>query len=383
MCIRDRALRILPFCRMTAEGKAKAMDRMKQITDRGGTDIALGMKYALAALDKRRYKNKVSSIFLLSDGLDNGADKRCKTIVEAAESVGAFSISTFGYGNDHDSEMMSNISKLKTGKFYYIEKIDTTADCFADSLSALQTVIGQNVLLSVGALPSPSLPGVKIVKAFGAAHIVSLNQQTQEYEIKLLYLTAGVSKNYIFEVSIPPTDKALADNEKNAQISVGRLGLRKIGGGDHKCEALGELYVLNRNEEYKEEEEDMEVMSNYYRVLGAQTMSDAQAAAAQGKHEDAEKMLLKFLERVDSDKYKNNIILQNVLNDVRECITMVKPKEYAARGKHYMISQMRAHMEEESQPVYNDGLYANDEQVEEVTKTKKKRAAKTTKVTEQ
>eukprot|EP01016_Furgasonia_blochmanni_P008563 TRINITY_DN13496_c0_g1_i12.p1 TRINITY_DN13496_c0_g1~~TRINITY_DN13496_c0_g1_i12.p1 ORF type:complete len:576 (+),score=80.06 TRINITY_DN13496_c0_g1_i12:90-1730(+) len=363
----DKALRILPFVRMSDEGKARALERINQVIASGGTDITLGMQYALTALEMRRYKNKVASIFLLSDGLDNAAERGCRQLFENSDNAGAFTISTFGYGNDHDSAMMSNISKLKTGKFYYIEKIDTVADCFADSLSALQTVIGQNLLLSVRVLPSPLLPGVEIVKAFGAAHIVSFNQVTQEYDIKLQYLTGGVSKNYVFELSIPPSDKVLSSNDNIATISLGRLEFTEMGGGQYKSEANGQLRVLNKTEEAKEmEEEDIEVMTNYYRVLGAQVISDAQAAAAEKKHDEAEKLLLTFLESVDSEKWKNSPVVQIVLKDVTACVQMVKYDNYQVRGKHYMTCRMRGHMEEDSQPMYDAGVYANREQREQV-----------------
>ena len=42
----------------------------------GGTNILLGMRNAFKILRDRRMKNPVSSIFLLSDGLDGGAQHR-------------------------------------------------------------------------------------------------------------------------------------------------------------------------------------------------------------------------------------------------------------------------------------------------------------------
>jgi Mg-chelatase subunit ChlD len=48
---------------------------------RGETNIALAMDMALAILDQRRYKNKVTSILFLSDGDERGALKRLESLL--------------------------------------------------------------------------------------------------------------------------------------------------------------------------------------------------------------------------------------------------------------------------------------------------------------
>ena len=41
---------------------------------------------------------------------------------------------TFGYGNDHDSELMTWISDKKDGNFYFIEDVKKVGVCFIDCL---------------------------------------------------------------------------------------------------------------------------------------------------------------------------------------------------------------------------------------------------------
>jgi hypothetical protein len=48
-----------------------------------------------------------------------------------------FSVHTFGFGADHDPELMSSISNLRSGNFYYIEKLDDLSSCFIDAFGAL------------------------------------------------------------------------------------------------------------------------------------------------------------------------------------------------------------------------------------------------------
>jgi hypothetical protein len=52
-----------------------------------------------------------------------------------------YTISSFGYGNDHDPELMNNISKLKDGKFYFVEKLDKVDEMFIDAIGGLFSVV--------------------------------------------------------------------------------------------------------------------------------------------------------------------------------------------------------------------------------------------------
>jgi len=54
--------------RMNEKGKLIVKELMKKCGPRGSTNITSGMTYALKILNDRKYKNPVSSIFLLGDG---------------------------------------------------------------------------------------------------------------------------------------------------------------------------------------------------------------------------------------------------------------------------------------------------------------------------
>ena len=78
---------------------------------------------AFKTLTDKRYKNNVESVFLLSDGLDSGADSRITTSLNGNMKLlksSAFSVHTFGYGADHDPKLMKNIADLRDGNFFYI-----------------------------------------------------------------------------------------------------------------------------------------------------------------------------------------------------------------------------------------------------------------------
>lgn len=51
-----------------------------------------------------------------------------------------FTIHSFGFGADHDPELMVEIAKLNDGNFYYIEKLNKVDEMFMDALGGLFSV---------------------------------------------------------------------------------------------------------------------------------------------------------------------------------------------------------------------------------------------------
>ena len=90
----------------------------------GGTDICCGLECAIKTIKNRKTKNEVTSIFLLSDGQDSNATKNVEKLLGEHQTE-PYSIHSFGFGDDHDEKIMTKISQLKNGGFYYIKEYNT------------------------------------------------------------------------------------------------------------------------------------------------------------------------------------------------------------------------------------------------------------------
>jgi hypothetical protein len=60
-----------------------------------------------------------------------------------------FTINSFGFGKNHDAEMMSNISKSKDGNFYFVDKLDVVDECFIDALGGLMSTVATNLVIKM------------------------------------------------------------------------------------------------------------------------------------------------------------------------------------------------------------------------------------------
>jgi len=67
---------------------------------------------------------------------------------------------TFGFGEDHDANMLRGISQAGKGVYYYVKKEEEIPSAFADCLGGLLSIVSQNIKLTISTKGS-----TKIVKA--------------------------------------------------------------------------------------------------------------------------------------------------------------------------------------------------------------------------
>jgi len=79
---------------------------------------------------------------------------------------------------------MSDISALRDGNFYYIEKLEMVEDSFVDALGGLFSVVAENVNISLNLNNSHEyLKNVKISKTFG--DMWKENKKNKSYNIEI------------------------------------------------------------------------------------------------------------------------------------------------------------------------------------------------------
>jgi len=61
----------------------------------------------------------------------------------------ACSVFTFGYGTDHDENMLKEIAEAGRGLYYFIEGLDDIPKSFGDCLGGLLSVVAQNMSLNL------------------------------------------------------------------------------------------------------------------------------------------------------------------------------------------------------------------------------------------
>ena len=183
----------LPLTRMDKNGRAKALAAIKPIATGGCTNLSGGLlaglellrnKYGITGKDDKKKKAgwwpfgrksssgdekekevesdavvatekpSVDSVILLTDGLANGGIRDTAGIVRAMKNLieslpSVCTVSTMGYGSDHDVAMLEAIAEAGHGGYNFVESADKVADAFGDTIGGLMSVTAQQIKLTV------------------------------------------------------------------------------------------------------------------------------------------------------------------------------------------------------------------------------------------
>merc|ERR1712063_65008 len=149
---------LLPPTLMDETNAAAATILIENLHTGSSTNLSGGLIEGLQIIPSDLSPKTVVSTLLLTDGHANHGVTTAAGIIslmnhtwdkENAPTKSA--VYTFGYGSDHNSQMLREIAEAGNGMYYFIENGDKIADCFADVLGGLLSVVAQNLVLTLEA----------------------------------------------------------------------------------------------------------------------------------------------------------------------------------------------------------------------------------------
>ena len=127
------AKKVFPLRQISQNNSELFSDFINSLNSSGGTNINNGVSLAMELIKHRKYKNPITSVFLLSDGQDQ-VSYSLKTIQDTLNSIEeSFTVHSFGFGRDHDADLMRDIAKTRGGNFYFVDDLQTIDECFLDA----------------------------------------------------------------------------------------------------------------------------------------------------------------------------------------------------------------------------------------------------------
>lgn len=237
----------------------------------GGTHINSGLNLALKTIRDRKYINKVTSIFLLSDGQDKGAEITFKDTLKLPlnNQLGIFTLHSFGFGSDHDEELMTKLCEVKDGAFYYIKELSTLDEAFCNALGGIISVVANEVIIKLNNVAKNIVQGVKIKKVYGK---MWEKISDTEYKIKILQLMSGITKDFVFELEIPNINTEVGDLDRDHTIMEAIFTAKNLSNQNKDGECTLQLTLLNKDENIPDTVENVDVIENYLRVKAAEAI---------------------------------------------------------------------------------------------------------------
>jgi Ca-activated chloride channel family protein len=278
----DNAEEVVPL--KLAEGESKRLVRrsVHRMQSRGSTNIEAGLRKAMAMFPLRQAAER-QVVLLLSDGRPNVGASSISALAAVARAMRPnISISSLGYGTDHDQEILSGISEVGAGNYHLISKPAACGVEFAQALGSQGDVVAENVTLCL----SPC-PGVDVTRFLGS---IAPSFSSTGLAIPLPDLRNGADRLLVAELSVNPSNMGDSRN-----LVKGTLRYQKVGSS--------EVVTLEQTASIQlAEAAAIGLPEVYHKVLlvrSNEVRAEARALADRGQFEGAAAVLRQALQTMD------------------------------------------------------------------------------------
>lgn len=148
----DHATKLTPLLQTTETNKHVFLEIIDHLRADGNTDICSGIDCAFDTLLHRHQYNQITSVAVLTDGQDQDRDLREQTQRGLAQ-LRDVSLYTFGFGVDHNSQLLADVAKQGHGRFCHIKDVDQEGviTSLGNFLEGIVSVYAQNLIIKLTA----------------------------------------------------------------------------------------------------------------------------------------------------------------------------------------------------------------------------------------
>ena len=140
---------VIPHTKLTDKPYISRL--VKSIKAKGTTNLSGGLLLGYRELEKNLKEGDIYRIILFTDGMANEGITDKETLIKIASEYynKGIILTTMGFGEEFDEELLLSLSKSGGGRYYYIKSIEEIANAFHEEFGNISAVIGQNLSLKV------------------------------------------------------------------------------------------------------------------------------------------------------------------------------------------------------------------------------------------
>ena len=319
----NNATKLMPLTVMNDKGKAFAATVVWNLTPGGGTNIVEGLKYALSVALMRNMLNYTLDILILSDGVDNDQasslyrSRDCFTSFDQYNM--SYSVHAFGYGHQHDSELLGDIAHIKNGGFYYVEESQDIQYAFSHCLGEILSVVARDIRVSLVIQPCP-IP----------FSLTKVHSECGTVNFRMPNMSSGTTKEAIFVLSFPPCNL----DTTNAVITPIKAFVSFI------MVKTGEIINIERDLsiEIHNNKKILElykgVMIHFYRVKTAENLKTAGELGQQHRFYEAREILNQAIHDLKKSEYHKDSLVKVLIRDLESSKHKLRDRDAWHRGGH-------------------------------------------------
>ncbi len=270
------------------------------ITAYGSTNLSGGWLQGCTLVAQKLIEGQVNRVLLLSDGLANrGVTDAAKLATMARQKrEEGVSTTTMGVGMDFNEDLMLQMATEGGGAFYFIDNPDQAPAIFAEELSGLLNVVGQNLTVALSLYSD-----VQMVRQLN-----NYTEQAADHQIafKLGDLYADEIKTLVLELAIPAL-------ESLGEVEVGRLRFEydELGPDNvtHRSLELPIMVNVVTEDVYAQgQSPDRDVLKSALLLRAARAREEAIKHADKGEFEAASRVLSGIADEIEQSRIDDPVL---------------------------------------------------------------------------
>jgi len=257
-------------------------------------------------------------------------------------------VNTFGFGSDHDPNLLKGISEAGSGIYYYIQNTDNIPEAFADCLGGLLSVAGQNISLKIEAQND------SIISKLITKYSITNSTNGKSYELNIGDIQSDEQKDILFSASLPTVA-----NEATEFI-IAKLTLTYFNVIDTKLETTtAEVKVQRLFQVPADSRPNFELDKQRNRLLAAEAMEKATYEGNKGNLSVARELLKTCYSRISESISAKDPFCVGLIEDIKKCESNLRDvTTYNQVGQQMLNNNYVAHYMQRSSNVQMQGQQA-------------------------
>lgn len=342
MCARDRLSLVLfdhevdvvSGLSVMSERNKMAMGRkIDMITARGGTNIWMGLAAGLQVLRTRKEANEVSSVLLLSDGQDGSTLSMLDDVLRDAPST---SVHTFGFGANHDANVLSTIAERAGGVFTFIETSECVGPSFATTVGGLMSTAATAINVDLH-----TADGVR-VKSIRTTFSKTIAADGSSGRVTVPDIYAGERRDLVFVLELPRELPAGPMQPVRVHLSYA------LPGSDgEQVQRECEPSVLEVEDEVVDVRADEMLDQHRNRAHAVDAMEKADELAGKNDLERAREAIRVAIEKIESSVSADTRMSKELLTDLKTTLSNLRDRNvWRGGGSAACKSKRGAHVQQ-------------------------------------
>lgn len=277
----------------------------------------------------------------MTDGLANAGITDPAQLVNVAQAKvkslqNPTTIYTFGYGSDHNSDLLDGLAKAGGGSYYFMETVDAIPEAFADCMGGLMSVLAQNIKVHIEVADPSS--GITINEVMTSFDKKSTNLKST---VIVGDIFSEEQKDLLIDLRLPASQAGVTEEQHLLKVTLRYFNV--IAACD---EEVHTMTVVRRTKTGSEDgEKSDKVLEQRSRIEATRALEEAGRLAEQGRIDLANQRL--DAAQADIRMRSDGGVREwsaGYVEDLRSVqADMGSEQRYRSAGKMRMASKARKH----------------------------------------